>query len=357
MEKNGINERTLSHTQRMENQTQQNEVLTKANKPQETVKGVVLSEKELDEYRNYQRRKRIDEIMAAMAKSGSALTGISEIQKTCERAKSLKQASLQLPFSALAQAKRCLYEEKRYSSKQKITRVQDLRLFRKTAQKTKIFLDCLIGGTGETVLSVKMYEARRALKNGAKELTLILTPSFIVNGRYGEIRKELRRFSHISKKATLKVFVDNVYPIAVLGRIARIVSEVGLQYFCVPYFDGCERIRFDLINGCKLQISNVQTLTDFRRMVISGAGRIVTEHAWDIYEEWMQEVDKMEFAKPALLVRETEEKEEHFSEKDVPTVEAPKKQPLPLSKVLQSGLPESTAEEKSENANPDLKIL
>ena len=166
----------------MENQTQQNELLTKANEPQETVKGVILSEKEVEEYRNFQRRKRIDEIMSAMFKSGSVIKGTEGTQQICDQAKSLKQASLQLPCSQLATTKRCLFGDRKLYKNRRMVKAQDFWRLRKNSPKTHI--DCLIGGTGETTLAVKMYEARRAVQGGAKELTFILTPSLILNGKY-----------------------------------------------------------------------------------------------------------------------------------------------------------------------------
>lgn len=340
----------MLHTQGMENQTQQNQILTKANEAiqnqtstvnTETVKGVVLSTKDVEEYRAYKRRKMVEEIMQGMAKSASSLLDGDEVQRVCDRAMRIKQAAIQLPSSKLLQTKRCLYGVEQVKRAGKIQTVREFlsaknAKARRTEAKKKVRLDCVIGG--ETSVSVKNYEARYALQNGARELTVIITPSLIEGGKYTEIRKELRRLVWAAKRATFKVWASNEYPIATLGRLARLSSEVGAHYFCVPYFDGCERIRFDLVNGCKLQVSGVETLVDYKKMLSVGAGRIISDRAWEIYEEWMEEADKIEFAKPALLLREKETTEDELKQdENAPTIEPMRKQPLPVSKVVQSG--------------------
>ena len=90
--------------------------------------------------------------------------------------------------------------------------------------------------------------------------------------------------------------MDKSYPYASILRVARICSEVGAQYFSIPYFAGCERLRFDLTGGCALEISDVETLADFKKMQGAGVGRIVTSHIWEIYSEWMREVDQIGLA-------------------------------------------------------------
>ncbi len=350
----------MSHTQRMENQTQQNGILTKANEnvenvtTPETVKGVVLSAKDVEEYRSFKRKKLVDEIMAAMAKSGSSLLGEEDVQRVCERAIRLKQSMIQLPSSKLTQARKFLLNVNQTKSIGKIRTVGEFLSAKKAKNKNaiekKIHLDCIVGGNGESAVNVKVYEAHYAIKNGAKEITVLLTPSQILGGKYAEIRKELRRLAWVSKRATLKVWVDNNYPLSTLCRLARISSEVGAGFFCVPYFEGCERIRFDLVNGCKLQVSGVETLADFKKMTLIG-GRIISDKAYEIYEEWMQEAEKIEFAKPALLLKEKEGKENELQDK--PAIEPARKTPLPASKVVQSG----ALGEREENNEKGIKIL
>ncbi len=269
----------MSHTQFMEKKTEQKEVLTKDKintQVQEKVlaekseKGYLLSERDATEYRNYKRQRKVEEIMSAMGKSSSSLLNAKDAQRVCERAVRLKQAAVKVTPSSLEQVATYL-------------------------AGSKVKIDCIIGGSGETWAKVKAYETRMAIKRHAGELTVTLTPSLIANCRYGEIRRELKRIQKVAKQATVKVWADKSFPVATLARLGRICSEAGVKYFCIPYFEGCERLRFDLTNGCKLEVCGVETTSDFRKMIGAGTGRIVTEHIWDIYTEWMREVEKISF--------------------------------------------------------------
>ncbi len=354
----------MSHTQRMEHQTQQNQILTKANEStntnvenatvKDTVQGVVLSTKDVEEYRAFKRKKLVDEITSALAKSSSSLLSAEDIQRVCERTLRLKQGTLQLPSSKLILTKKCfkgIEQAKKGGQFLSVKEFLNAKLAKKekTPTEKKVRLDCVL--SGEVATSIKLHEARYAKRQGVKELTVQITPSLISAGKFQEIQKELRRILAWNKKIVVKTFVDKDYPIPTLSRLARLSSEVGVQCFCIPYFEGCEKLRFDLINGCKLQVSGVETLADFKKMTLAGV-RIVSDKAHEIYEEWMQETEKIEFAKPALLLKEENKTGEPLKPvappewENLPAVEPQRKESLPVSKVVQSG---AITEEKENN--------
>lgn len=256
----------MSHTQRMENlenKTKQNETLTKANF------ALTLSSSDAEEYRAYKRQKKIAEITSAISRSASSIGMGDDVKRITERAVRLRQASVRLAPSK--------FYEKR-------------EVFSKYSMK----VDCIIGGDGELLPKVKAYEAVLARRMGAKELTVKIAPSMISTCRYTEIKRELKKIKKAAGKTIcFKVWMDKKYPYASVLKIARICSEVGVQYFSIPYFSGCERLRFDLTGGCALEVSEVETLADFKKMQGAGVGRIVTSHIWEIYSEWMREVDKI----------------------------------------------------------------
>ena len=241
---------------------------TGENVDMETSQGMFLSAQDAEEYRAYKRRKKVEEIMNAIAKSEASLLHGEDPQRVYERAIRLKQAAVKAPPTWLPQAKTYL-------------------------GGGKVKIDCVIGGNGETLTRVKAYEMRVALRGGARELTVVIAPSLLLQGKYAEIKKELKKLSRIAKKATLKVWMSSEYPFATHSKIARICCEVGVKYFCVPYFKGCEKLRFDLINGCQMEISEVETLEDYRKLCEAGVGRIVTRNVWEIYCEWMKEADQI----------------------------------------------------------------
>lgn len=245
----------------MEKQIEKNEVLTKEIEPKKT--GVFLSLKDAEEYRTYKRRKQINEIAAAIAVSECSLLGGEDVQRTCEKAIRLKQAAVKVPLTKLSQAAYYL-------------------------SGSGVRLDCVVGGTGETLAKVKAYEAKLARRRGAAEITLSVTPSLVDSCRYGEIRRELKRVMRAAGKACVKVRVENRLTPTAFARLARLACDAGARYFSVPYFKGCERIRQDLTGGCRLEVSGVETLEEYQKLREAGTSRIVTDRGWELYTEWIK---------------------------------------------------------------------
>ena len=248
----------------MEEQNQQTDVFTKANE----MRGVFLTPKDAEEYRAYKIRKKVTEVALALSRSAGTLYCGEDTQRVCERAIRLKQAAIKTPLSKLALAKAYL-------------------------AGSFVRLDCVVGGNGETLAKIKAYEARMAVKRGAKEITVAVTPSLFDCCRYMDIRKELKTVKRaIGKRAALKVRVEKINSRTALSRLARISSEVGAQYFSVPYFLDCERLRLDLTNGCMLETTGVETLKTYQTLTAKGVERIVTDKAWEIYNDWMREAQE-----------------------------------------------------------------
>ncbi|MBR2022892.1 MAG: hypothetical protein IJ996_00050 [Clostridia bacterium] len=243
----------------------QTQVYTKAEKWQKSVEGgVIIGEKDADEFRAYKRKKKLDEIALGIMRSQATLMGGEDVQRVCERAVRLGQPAVRLPATKLFQAKYYL-------------------------GKSAVRMDCQIGGNGETATKVKRYEAKLAVRKNAKEITLVVTPSWMDCCRYSEVRKEIKAVKRAVRHAYLKVRVEKAYSLASLSRLARVVCECKAQFFSVPYFDGCERLRLDLTGGCKLEVSGVNDLQTYKKLLGAGVARIVTEHAWEIYTAWMRE--------------------------------------------------------------------
>ena len=254
----------------MENQEQEKQDFTKANDFFIPEKRVSLSTQEAMEYRDYKRQKKRVEILSALAKSEGVLTGREDAGRISDRAAKIRQAAVRLTPIRLENAAEFFV-------------------------RRGVAIDCIVGGNGETLAKVKAYEAKTAVKMGAKEISLILSPYQIEHCRYAEIKREIKRVLRAAKKAKIKVSVDKQYPRANMARLARLCGELGVAYFCIPYYDGCEVLRMDMSGGCKLQVSEVENLEQYRRLIGAGVGRIVTARAWEIYNEWMLEVEKIDF--------------------------------------------------------------
>ncbi len=232
-----------------------------------TKRDITLSRTEAEEYCAYKRQKKISEITSAFRFSESVLTA-ENAERVCMQAARLRQSAVRVTPSGLL----------RYGG-----------LFRKNGVK----LDCFIGGNGDGFPKVKAYEAKKAIRAGAGELTLLLNDAYIVESRYQELKTELRRVRRAAGEITLKARVERPYPQASLARLIRLCKELKIRYFSLPYFEGCERAVAELSGGCLLEVSDVDTLPLFKQMTGAGVGRIVTSRAWAMYEEWIKEAEEI----------------------------------------------------------------
>ena len=325
---------------------------------QHSVSNVTLTQKEAEEYCAYKRQKKISEIMMAMRRTESELSLNESAVKLCEQAMRLRQAAIKMTPS-------------------------DLVARGEVFIKSGVRVDCIIGGKGETFASVKAFEAKKAVKAGAKELTLVLTPSLILSCRYTELRREIKRVRKAAKKTILKVRVDKVYPQASLERLARICAEQGVQYFSTPYFAGCERLQTELSRGCLLEISNVDSLVVFKEMAGAGMGRMIVKGAWELYSDWLKEVEKITVMKERVkalpesiekqpqTVEEEKDPSQKIAVKEeteantslVVSAKAAENTPIPSSEEGQSSITEqkpATEEQKSHREHllvSDLKFI
>lgn len=266
----------MSHNQRMEQQVENKQTLTKAN---EDEKRVQISTNEAIEYREYKRQKKRAEILSAIERSEGVLTNVEDEKKVRERAMRLRQAAV------------CMTPERLHS------------LWEIYGQRG-VAIDCIIGGNGETLSKVKAYEAKKAAKMKVRELSLMLSPYAVARENYEAIAKEIKLVKRAAPKLILKVRVDRAYTPTILSRLARLCAEIGVAYFCIPYFEGCERLKLDMKKGCKLQVLGVDDLSVLKKMHGAGVERIVTTQAWEMYSEWMKEVEKINF--PELLPKAEE---------------------------------------------------
>ncbi len=289
----------MSHTQNMEkleNKTEQ----TQPTKEGQTA-GILLSSSDAEEYRAYKKQKKINEIASAFARTETPIDGKSSTERVCEHAIRLRQAAIKVNLRKLAQLK------DRFS-------------------KTAIRLDCVIGN-GETAVKLKAKEIGMARRMGAREVSVEVPASLLAACRFAEIKKELRKLKRAAKKATFKVCMDKNYPLVTLAHVARISSAVGAQYFSVPYFAGCEKLRLDLVGGCKLEVSEVENLEDFKKMIGAGTGRVITSRVWELYTEWMKEAEKV-----VAFTPKTEEMPTNL--KPVPEVKRVECKPMPPASPL-----------------------
>ncbi|MBE7080509.1 MAG: hypothetical protein E7371_04645 [Clostridiales bacterium] len=274
MENAGLKGLGLSYNQAMENvETKNNENDSTEEKGLENDGKLLLTATDIEEYYCYKKQKKIGEIMDALSKTEGVLGETDDVARAVERASRIRQVALRLTPTHFARSKGYFVHG-------------------------KLAVDCCVGGDGEVLPQVKAYEMKVARKMGAKELTVALTPSLVDGCRYTELRREMKMMRRAAGKRVWKVWVDKQYPYTTLMRLARLASEAGADYFSVPYFAGCEQLRYELYRGCRLEILGVETLGELKKMTAAGVGRIVTARGYELYTQWMQEADKIRYIPP-----------------------------------------------------------
>ena len=213
---------------------------------------IVLSPAEAEEYCVFKRKKRVDEVLAALKKTvilPPEDLSATEISKCAEAARGVKALALRVPSNKVAAAR--------------------------NASAGGVAVDAIVGGNGETSWQVKRYEAKRALRDGAGRITLILSPSAVQTGKTGETKREIKKVCKAVKKRPVTVALpENVAARtdkAAWKKIAGLAADYGAKYLSVPFFAGAEELRTFLKDTCMPEVTGVQTAADFKTMIAAGA--------------------------------------------------------------------------------------
>lgn len=235
---------------------------------------IVLSRAEAEEYCAFKRRKRAEEVRQAFLKTElqAELPLKSETLKTLFfDAKKLRVAAVKLTPNFVA------------------------------AAHGTIGADAIIGGTGETTSKVKFYEAKRAIRDGASELTLILSETLTERERTGELKREIKKLSKLSSRALLKIATPKNASKQQILSLASLVSEVGVKMLSVPYFIGAEDLKSEIGARCMLEITDVADVATYKTLLLSGVERIATKNGNAVYEALMKEAEQCDFSSECFL--------------------------------------------------------
>lgn len=242
---------------------------------------IVLSPAEAEEYCVFKRKKRVDEVLSALKKTvilPPEDLSATEISKCAEAARGVKALALRVPSNKVAAAR--------------------------NAATGGAAVDAIVGGNGETSWQVKRYEAKRALRDGAGRITLILSPSAVQTGKTGETKREIKKVCKAVKKRPVTVTLpENVAARtdkAAWKKIAGLAADYGAKYLSVPFFAGAEELRTFLKDTCMLEITGVQTAADFKTMIAAGAESIAVSAVacGKIRAELLAEAENCSFAVP-----------------------------------------------------------
>lgn len=143
----------------------------------------------------------------------------------------------------------------------------------------------LVGGTGECLPSVKRLEARRAVRQGAEEVVLVLSCFSLKNGGASHIARELRGVRRAARRAELWAVLSD-------RRLSREEVVFGLREAAAAGADGAyvsaEAELLEAANeacGLSLGAAGAENAEQLKLLIKAGAGRAVTAQAERIADE------------------------------------------------------------------------
>ena len=143
----------------------------------------------------------------------------------------------------------------------------------------------LVGGTGECLPSVKKLEARRAVRQGAEEVVLVLSCYSLKNGGASHIARELRGVRRAARRAELWAVLSD-------RRLSREEVVFGLREAAAAGADGAyvsaEAELLEAANeacGLSLGAAGAENAEQLKLLIKAGAGRAVTAQAERIADE------------------------------------------------------------------------
>ncbi len=229
-------------------------------------KMMTLTAQEAAEYGEFKRFKRETEISFTLKRlivdASRRETDKNTLKNACETARNLNADSVLVSPLNVASAKRIL-------------------------EKSEVKICCLVGGTGESLIATKRYEAKRAVKHGAHEVRLILSYGALNSGNAAYLRKELKRVRRAVKKSVLTISLEDhsltSEQIATACRAAREARANGVTV----RGDMTLALRAIKEGAGKLKVdcSGVENSEQLRSLVKAGVQRASTRYAQSIAQE------------------------------------------------------------------------
>lgn len=146
---------------------------------------------------------------------------------------------------------------------------------------------CLVGGTGESLPSVKKTEAKKAIRQGATELRLVLCHSALAGGNLGYLKREIKKIRKTAKKCALIVSLED-------HTFSEENIALGVRAACEAKADGVAvRGEISLVlcaataaaGRTETDCTDVENAEQLRTVFQAGAARATTRNAELICEE------------------------------------------------------------------------
>ncbi len=219
----------------------------------------ILSAAEAAEFGEFKRSKREAEIALALGKlivdASRRETDVSLLKHACESARRLNAAGVLVSPVNVAAASRLL-------------------------EGSASCVCCAVGGTGESLTCVKKAEAKRAARQGAKEIRLAPCYSALACGNYAYVKKETRRIRRAVKNCALVLCAeDKGLTEEQVFALVRAAADAGAEGVCVRGETALlNRVQALCRGKLRPEAADVENGEQMRLLLKAGAMRAVTYH-------------------------------------------------------------------------------
>lgn len=249
----------------------------------------VLSAEEVAEYGEFKRVQREREITLTLKKlvldASRRENDRASVKRACESAKNLNAIGvLTSPVNAA------------YACKQ----------FPQTEERSPSVI-VKVGGTGESVIAVKKYETKKAVRQGADGIRLVPCYSALLSGEYNYLKREIKTVRRAVKRGTLMLALDD-------GAVQEKDVALGVRAAVAARADGVSvRGDYDLVLAAVeaaegkvfVEANGVQNAAQLKLLLRAGVLRAVTDNGDKLAEELRSSANE----EPRTVTNTEQEKE------------------------------------------------
>lgn len=155
---------------------------------------------------------------------------------------------------------------------------------------SECYVCCLVGGTGESLMTVKKTEAKKAAAQGAKEIRLVLCYSALRSGNAQYLKREVKKVKRAVKRLPLVVSLeDHSLSEDEVALGVRAATEGGADAVCV-------RGEVELVlralrasaGRLRVDAAGAENAEQLRALLKAGASRVSTGCSERVAEEMYQ---------------------------------------------------------------------
>lgn len=139
---------------------------------------------------------------------------------------------------------------------------------------------------GYSTTAVKVFETKDAIKNGAKEIDMVINIGFLKDKRYEEVEDEIRQIHEACSGKVLKVIIETcLLTKEEKIKMCEIVTRAGAEYIKTSTgfssagatFADVELMKAHIGKGVKVKAAGgISSLEDAKRFMSLGADRLGT---------------------------------------------------------------------------------